>query len=130
MGHLWQDRYRSVVVERDNYLLECGRYIGRNPLRAGIVKDPREYPWSSYRVYGYGKGDGLTDRYDLYEGMGKDSSQRQRAYREYVCSNRDKEEQEIREKMAKGAIGVAEFQEQMDKKAIEIKRPRRGRPRK
>jgi hypothetical protein len=62
--------------------------------------------------------------------MGKGPSQRQRAYREYVWSNRDKEEQEIREKMAKGAIGVAEFQEQMDKKAIEIKRPRRGRPRK
>ena len=51
-------------------------------------------------------------------------------YREYVCSNRDKEEQEIREKMAKGAIGAAGFQEQMDKKAIEIKRPRKGRPRK
>ena len=130
VGHLWQDRYRSAVIERDHYLLECGRYIERNPLRAGVVKDPREYPWSSYRVYGYGKGDGLTDRHDLYGVMGKGPFQRQRAYREYVCSNRDKEEQEIREKMAKGAIGVAEFQEQMDKKAIEIKRPRRGRPRK
>jgi len=118
------------VVERDNYLLECGRYIERNPLRAGVVKDPREYPWSSYRVYGYGKGDGLTDRHDLYEVMGKSPPQSQRAYREYVCSNRDKEEQEIREKMAKGAIGAAGFQEQMGKKAIEIKRPRRGRPRK
>jgi hypothetical protein len=62
--------------------------------------------------------------------MGEGPSQRQRAYREYVCSNRDKEEQEIREKMAKGAIGAVGFQEQMDKKAIEIKRPRRGRPRK
>jgi hypothetical protein len=62
--------------------------------------------------------------------MGKGSFQRQRAYREYVCSNRDKEEQEIREKMAKGAIGAAGFQEQMDKRVIEMKRPRRGRPRK
>jgi hypothetical protein len=57
--------------------------------------------------------------------MGKET-----AYREYVCSNRDKEEQEIREKMAKGAIGAAGFREQMDKKAVEIKRPRRGRPKK
>jgi hypothetical protein len=62
--------------------------------------------------------------------MGKGPSQRQRAYREYICSNRDKAEQEIREKMAKGAIGAAGFREQMDKKVIEIKRPRRGRPRK
>ncbi|MDI7260465.1 MAG: hypothetical protein QME90_11165 [Thermodesulfobacteriota bacterium] len=60
--------------------------------------------------------------------MGKDPFQRQRAYREYVSSNRDKEEQEIREKVAKGAIGAAGFREQMDKKAIEIKRPRKGRP--
>ena len=94
------------------------------------MKDPQEYPWSSYRVYGYGKGDGLTDREDLYEGMGRGPSQRQREYREYVCSDREKEEQEIREKMAKGIIGTVEFQERMNKKVIEIRRPRRGRPRK
>jgi putative transposase len=92
------------MVEKDNYLLECGRYIERNPLRAGIVKDLREYPWSSYRVYGYGKGDGLPERYDLYEVMGKAPAQRQRAYRECVCSNRDKEEQEVREKMGRRVI--------------------------
>jgi len=130
VGHLWQDRYKSAVVERDSYLLECGRYIERNPLRAGIIKDPREYPWSSYRVYGYGKEDGLTDRHEIYEGMGKDQTQRQKAYREYVCSNRDKEEQEIREKMGRGIIGAEVFREEVGKKMIEAKRPRRGRPRK
>ena len=81
-------------------------------------------------VYGYGKGDGLTDRHDLYEVMGKGPSERQRAYREYVRSNRDKEEQEVREKMVRGVNGAAGFQEQMGKKAIEIKRLGRGRPRK
>jgi hypothetical protein len=55
---------------------------------------------------------------------------KEKVYREYVCSNRDKEEQEIREKIAKGAIGTAGFQMQMEKKVIEMKRPRRGRPRK
>jgi hypothetical protein len=62
--------------------------------------------------------------------MGRDQRQRQKAYREYACSNRDKEEQEIREKMAKGIIGAVGFQEQMGKKMIEAKRPRRGRPHK
>jgi len=81
-------------------------------------------------AYGYGKGDGLTDRHDLYKVMGKGPAKRQRAYREYACSNRDKEEQEVREKMAKGIIGALWFQEQMDKKVIEVKRPGRGRPRK
>lgn len=128
VGHLWQDRYKSALVERDNYLLECRRYIERNPLRAGLVKDPMEYPWSSYKIYGYGKRDELTDRHDLYEAMGKGPSQRQRAYREYVCSNRDEEEQEIREKMVKGVIGAEGFRKQMNKKAIEVKRPKRGRP--
>jgi putative transposase len=130
VGHLWQDRYKSAVVERDSYLLECGRYIERNPLRAGIVKDPREYLWSSYRVYGYGKEDGLTDRDEIYEAMGKDQTERQRAYREYVSSNRDKEEQEIREKMGRGIIGAERFQKEIGRKMIEVKRPRRGRPRK
>jgi putative transposase len=112
-------RIQSAVVKRDTYLLECGRYIERNPLRAGIVKDPGEYPWSSYRAYGYGREDGLTDRHDIYEAMGKGQSQRQKAYREYVCSNRDKEEQEIREKMGKGVIGAVGFREEIDKKVIE-----------
>jgi DNA invertase Pin-like site-specific DNA recombinase len=56
--------------------------------------------------------------------MGKGPSQRQRAYREYVCSNRDKEEQEIREKMAKGAIGAVGFREQMGSRRWEISRVR------
>ncbi len=130
VGHLWQDRYKSAVVERDSYLLECGRYVERNPLRAGMVKDLKEYLWSSYRVYAYGKADGVTDRHEIYDAMGKENGARQRAYREYVCSNRDKEEQEIREKMARGVIGAEIYQEKIEKRVMEARRPRRGRPRK
>ena len=50
VGHLWQDRFKSAVIEKDNYLLECGRYIERNPVRAGIVKSPREYPGNIHGV--------------------------------------------------------------------------------
>jgi len=130
VGHLWQDRFKSAVIEKDNYLLGCGRYIERNPLRAGLVKDPREYAWSSYRVYAYGKEDGLTDRHEIYDVMGKEPSRRQKAYREYVLSNRDKEEQEIRDKMGGGIIGAEGFREEIEKKVVEAKRPKRGRPRK
>jgi REP-associated tyrosine transposase len=38
VGHLWQDRFKSILVDKDSYLLECGRYIERNTLRAGMVK--------------------------------------------------------------------------------------------
>lgn len=95
-----------------------------------MVKNPREYPWSSYRVYGYGREDGLTNRHEIYGALGKDPSQRQKAYREYVCSNRGREEQEIKEKMGRGIIGTDEFLKRINKQVIEIKRPKRGRPRK
>jgi REP element-mobilizing transposase RayT/transposase-like protein len=49
-GHLFQGRYRAILVERDAYLLELARYVVLNPVRAGMVKGPRQWPWSSYRA--------------------------------------------------------------------------------
>ena len=95
-----------------------------------MVKDLKEYPWNSDGVYGYGKADGVTDRHEVYDAMGKESGARQRVYREYVCSNRDKEEQEIREKMARGVIGAEIYQDKIEKRMMEARRPKKGRPRK
>lgn len=50
-GHLFQDRYKSEVVENDSYFLTVMRYIHQNPLKAGIVKNIADYQWSSYREY-------------------------------------------------------------------------------
>jgi REP element-mobilizing transposase RayT len=50
-GHLFQGRFKSLVVDRDNYFLEVSRYIHLNPVRAGIVKDPMAYNWSSFNEY-------------------------------------------------------------------------------
>jgi len=50
-GQLFRGRYKAVLVDADNYLLELVRYIHRNPLRAGIVTMTEAYPWSSYRGY-------------------------------------------------------------------------------
>lgn len=50
VGHLFQGRYKSIVVEKENYLLELCRYIVLNPVRAKLVKDPADWEWSSYRV--------------------------------------------------------------------------------
>lgn len=49
-GTLWEGRYGSSVVDRDAYLLNCVRYIELNPVRAGLVRDPAGYAWSSCRV--------------------------------------------------------------------------------
>ncbi|MEW6429288.1 MAG: transposase [Thermodesulfobacteriota bacterium] len=50
-GHLFQGRYKAVLVDGDSYLLELIRYIHLNPVRAGMVKDPGEYPWSGHKAY-------------------------------------------------------------------------------
>ena len=50
-GHLFQGRYKAIVVDKDHYLLELSRYIHLNPVRAGMVERPDLYPYSSYKGY-------------------------------------------------------------------------------
>lgn len=47
-GHVFQGRYKAIVVDRENYLLELARYVVLNPVRAGMVNDAAAWPWSSY----------------------------------------------------------------------------------
>jgi len=51
VGHLFQGRYRAILVDKDTYAMELSRYIHLNPVRAHMVKDPLLYPWSSYQDY-------------------------------------------------------------------------------
>ena len=50
VGHLFQGRFKAIVVEEEMYLLELCRYVVLNPVRAGVVRAPGAYPWSSYRA--------------------------------------------------------------------------------
>lgn len=50
VGHLFQARFKGILVEKQSHLLELARYIVLNPVRAGICASPEEYPWSSYRA--------------------------------------------------------------------------------
>ncbi|HJV00815.1 MAG TPA: transposase [Burkholderiaceae bacterium] len=49
-GHVFQGRYKAVLVDRNSYLLELARYVVLNPVRAGIVADAADWPWASYRA--------------------------------------------------------------------------------
>jgi len=51
VGHLYQGRFHSTVIDSERYLLEALRYIHLNPVEAGMVRHPREYPWTSYHSY-------------------------------------------------------------------------------
>jgi len=48
VGHLWQDRFKSKIIEKDAYLLECINYIETNPIRASLASNLNEYPWNSW----------------------------------------------------------------------------------
>lgn len=50
VGHLFQGRFKAILVDGDSYLLELSRYVVLNPVRAGMVKSPGAWPWSSYRA--------------------------------------------------------------------------------
>jgi len=50
VGHLFQGRYKAILVDKDAYLLELSRYVVLNPVRAGMVREPGKWPWSSYNA--------------------------------------------------------------------------------
>jgi putative transposase len=81
-GTLWEGRFRSCLTQEEAYLLTCQRYIELNPVRAGMVDHPAEYPWSSYRANAQGEADALVKPHSLYEALGCDAARREAAYRE------------------------------------------------
>lgn len=87
VGHLWQGRYKSPLIQKESYLLECGRYIERNPIRAGIVQDLKDYPWSSYRYYAFGESDDLVDEDSYYSSLGHEREKRQLNYQDFMKLN-------------------------------------------
>jgi putative transposase len=80
-GTLWEGRYRAAPVDSDAYFLDCCRYIELNPVRAGMVARPRDYPWSSYRAHGLGEADSLLTDHPLYRALGRNAADRQKEYR-------------------------------------------------
>ncbi len=79
-GTLWDSRYKSSLVQAETYLLVCQRYIELNPVPAGIVADPGEYSWSSYRANALGETNPLLSPHPRYLSLGTDNACRRAAY--------------------------------------------------
>ena len=90
-GSLWEGRYKSSVIQAETYLLTCMRYIELNPVRAGMVQDPGQYRWSSYRHNGQGQADPRITPHPLYLAIDRDGTERQAAYRALFRSELDEE---------------------------------------
>ena len=80
-GTLWEGRYKSCLVDTDSYFLACSRYIELNPVRARMVADPGDFPWSSYRANAAGHPDPLLTPHPSYLALGTDAAARMSAYR-------------------------------------------------
>jgi len=86
VGHVFQGRFKAILVEKDAYLLELSRYIVLNPVRAGMVQAAEDYPWSSYAITaGLAEGTGLASTGALLEQFGRDRSEAQRRYSHFVA---------------------------------------------
>jgi len=84
-GHLFQGRYKAFIVEKENYLMELGRYIHLNPVSAMIVGRPGDYRWSSYREYVFGRDKRtITDTDDTLYSFSKKRAIASKKYQEFV----------------------------------------------
>lgn len=88
-GHLFERRYRAVLVDADAHLLRLTRYIHLNPVRAGLVADPADYPWSGHRAYlGLAEAPWLTTNFVLRV-LGADVASARRAYSRLIALGSD-----------------------------------------
>lgn len=91
-GTLWEGRSRSCLTQNEDYVLACCRYIELNPVRANMVRHPREYAWSSYRTNGEGFADTLITPHEQYLRLARnDDERRHHYYRELFKAHMDPE---------------------------------------
>jgi len=79
-GTLWEGRFRSCIAESPQYVLACYRYIELNPVRAGMVSHPGEYPWSSHSVNSGVQIDALVEPHCEFLALAADPGGRRAAY--------------------------------------------------
>jgi putative transposase len=127
-GSLWEGRFRSSIVDTDSYLFTCYRYVELNPVRAGVVRHPLEYAWSSYRTNTAGEPSLVVTPHENFIALGDNDSSRRCAYESMFQTNLSEAMlQQIRDAANGGfALGSEAFVERLGKSLG--KRPCRGAP--
>ncbi len=130
-GSIWEGRYKASLINDEEYLLTCMRYIELNPVRANIVRSPGHYRWSSYRYNGQGKWDELINPHALYEALGKTQATRLKAYKALFKAHIDEGAlDDIRSAWQTGTpLGNGDFRQRIEEKLkCKVGQARRGRP--
>lgn len=103
-GHLFQGRYKAIVVDKDSYLLELSRYIHLNPVRANLVRKPGEYPYSSYRFFISGEEEGMLTQKEVLGMVARDERVASERYRTFVEDTLGKEPENPLKQVYAGAL--------------------------
>jgi putative transposase len=125
-GFLWQGRFKLQPVEKERYLLACGRYIERNPVRANLVSQAYEYSYSSARFYCLAETDGITTEDPRFFEFGSDLNCRRNEYVEFL-RNFDEEEEKSFDNLEE-PVGSKEFVRRLLKEDGRFVPRTRGRP--
>lgn len=130
-GPLWQGRYKASLIQDDLYLLTCYRYIEMNPVRAGMVKHPGDYLYSSYRRNALGKPDNFLKAHSVYESLATTREQRLTAYKTLFADEIDPDMLDLVRSTANACLvlGNEEFKNQIEAMLGRSVRPgKAGRP--
>lgn len=130
-GALWKGRYKATVLDAGRYFMACCRYIELNPVRAGLVDEPSEYPWSSYAHHIGAQRDAIITDHTLYWALGNTPFEREAAYQELVRKGlQDEEIDVLTNATAKGwALGSEPFKAALEKQfSRRVSPAKRGRP--
>jgi len=116
-GTLWEGRYRSTVLQPDKYMLPCMVYLDLNPVRAGLVANAADYPWSSHAHWLGVRNDRLLTPHALYWALGNTPFAREAAYAALVLAGIGSLEQAALTASALSgwALGDADFIEGLQK---------------
>jgi putative transposase len=94
-GTLWEGRFRSCVIDAEDYLLICQRYIELNPVRAGMVSQPADYTWSSFRSNGLGHPASFWSPHEVYLRLGATQEERLGAYHSLFQAHVDPKQTDV-----------------------------------
>ena len=130
-GTLWQGRFKTSIIESEEYFLLCSRYIENNPVRAGLVSQAAEYLWSSCAHHIGDKPDSLISDHPLYWALGNTPFEREAAYKALIAQAIPAEaEGALSQAVQKGLVlGSEQFKINLEKRTSRRVRPgKRGRP--
>jgi putative transposase len=113
VGHVLQGRHRAILCQSERYLTELVRYIHLNPVRAGMVDVPEEYPFSSHRAYLGLEPDGVTDVDPVLRGFGARKSRARELFAQFVMAGAKMGRQERFYEAENGVLGSDEFVDAM-----------------